>query len=52
MLPSGHGVTLFPTRVLHSHTGPVGTAKDLSSQMTKSKYHIIGQVIWIMCKVR
>jgi len=51
---SGHGVTLFPNRVLYSHTGPVGTAEDLSSQMTKSKLscdrlgnsgHVQGHVI-------
>jgi hypothetical protein len=42
---------LFPNRVLYSHAGPVGTAEDLSSQTTKSKYHVIGQVIQIICKV-
>ena len=49
--PSGHSVALFPNRVLYSHAGPVGTAEDLSSQMTKSKYHVIRQVIQITCKV-
>ena len=44
----GHGVVLIPIQVLYSHAGPVGTAEDLSSQMTKSKYHMIGQVIQIM----
>jgi hypothetical protein len=48
---SGHGVTLFPNRVLYSHAGLVGTAEDLSSQITKSKCHVIGQVIQITCKV-
>jgi hypothetical protein len=43
--PSGHSVTSFPNRVLYSHTGLVGTAEDLLSQTTKSKYHVIGQVI-------
>jgi len=49
--PSGHSVVSIPIRVLYSHAGLVGTAEDLSSQMTKSKYHVIGQVIWITCKV-
>ena len=49
--PSGHGVASIPIRVLYSHAGPVGTAKDLSSQTTKSKYHVIRQVIQITCKV-
>ena len=51
MSPSGHGVASIPIQVLYSHTGPVGTAEDLSSQMTKLKYHMIGQVIQITCKV-
>jgi len=49
--PSGHGVVSIPIRVLYSHAGPVGTAKDLSSQTTKSKYHVIHQVIQVTCKV-
>ena len=49
--PSGHGVASIPIRVLYSHAGPVGTAEDLSSQTTKSKYHVIRQVIQITCKV-
>ena len=49
--PSGHSVASIPIRVLYSHTGPVGTAEDLSSQTTKSKYHVIRQVILITCKV-
>ena len=51
MLLSGHGVALFPNRVLYSHAGPDGTAEDLSSQMTKSSDHVEGQVIQITCKV-
>jgi len=51
MSPLGHGVTSFPNRVLYSHTGPVGTTEDLSSQTTKLKYHIIDQVIQVTCKV-
>ena len=43
--PSGHGVTSFPNQVLYSHTGLVGTAEDLLSQMTKSSDHMIDQVI-------
>ena len=39
--PSGHGVASFPIRVLYSHAGPVGTAEDLLSQMTKSIDHVI-----------
>jgi len=49
--PSGHTVASFPIRVLYSHAGPVGTAKDLSSQMTKSIDHVIDQVVWVTCKV-
>jgi len=49
--PSGHSVMSFPNRVLYSHTSPVDTAEDLLSQMTKLKYHVIGQVIQVMCKV-
>jgi hypothetical protein len=49
--PSGHGVVLIPIRVLYSYASPVGTAEDLSSQTTKSKYHVIGQVIRVTCKV-
>ena len=49
--PSGHGVASIPIQVLYSHAGPVGTAEDLSSQTTKSKYHVIRQVIQITCKV-
>ena len=49
--PSGHGVTSFPNWVLYSHAGPVGTAEDLSSQMTKSSDHVKDQVIRITCKV-
>jgi hypothetical protein len=49
--PSGHGVASIPIRVLYSHAGPVGTAEDLLSQMTKSKYHVIRQVIQITCEV-
>jgi len=49
--PSGHGVASIPIQVLYSHAGPVGTAEDLLSQTTKSKYHVIGQVIRITCKV-
>jgi len=41
----------FPIQVLYSHAGLVDTAKDLLSQTTKSKYHVIGQVIWVTCKV-
>ena len=39
--PSGHGVASIPIRVLYSHASLVGTAKDLLSQTTKSKYHVI-----------
>ena len=42
---SGHGVASIPIQVLYSHTSPVGTAEDLSSQMTKSSDHVKGQVI-------
>ena len=49
--PSGHGVMLFPNRVLYSHAGPVGTAEDLSSQTTKSSDHVKGQVIRVTCEV-
>ena len=48
---SGHGVASILIRVLYSHAGPVGTAEDLSSQTTKSKYHVIRQVIQVTCKV-
>jgi hypothetical protein len=48
---SGHSVASFLIQVLYSHTSPVGTTEDLLSQMTKSKCHIIGQVIQVMCKV-
>jgi hypothetical protein len=41
--PSGHGVASIPIWVLYSHTSPVGTAEDLLSQTTKSKYHVIGK---------
>jgi len=41
----------FPIQVLYSHAGPVGTAKDLSSQTTKSSDHMEGQVIQITCEV-
>jgi hypothetical protein len=49
--PSGYGVASFPNRVSYSHAGPVGTAEDLSSQMTKSSDHVKGQVIRITCEV-
>jgi hypothetical protein len=49
--PSGYSVTSIPIRVLYSHAGHNGTTEDLSSQTTKLKYHVIGQVIWITCKV-
>jgi len=48
---SGHSVMSFPNRVLYSHAGPVGTAEDLSSQMTQSSDHVKGQVIRVTCKV-
>jgi hypothetical protein len=51
MSPSGHSVASFPNQVLYSHASLVGTTEDLLSQMTKSKYHMIGQVIQITCKV-
>ena len=51
MSPSGHSVTSIPIWVLYSHASLVGTTEDLLSQMTKSKYHVMGQVIQIMCKV-
>ena len=51
MSPSGHSVMSFLNQVLYSHASLVGTAEDLLSQTTKSKYHMIGQVIQIMCKV-
>jgi hypothetical protein len=47
----GHSVILFPNQVQYSHAGLVGTTEDLSSQMTKSIYHMIDQVIWIIYKV-
>jgi hypothetical protein len=49
--PSGHGVASIPIWVLYSHAGPVGTAEDLSSQTTKSKCHVMCQVIQITCEV-
>jgi hypothetical protein len=49
--PSGHSVALFPNWVLYSHTSPVGTTEDLSSQTTKSSDHVKGQVIRVTCKV-
>jgi hypothetical protein len=49
--PSGHGVTSIPNRVRVSHTGPVGTAEDLLSQTTKSRYHVMSQVIQITCEI-
>jgi hypothetical protein len=49
--PSGRGVASIPSQVQYSHAGPVGTAEDLSSQMTKSRYHVTSQVIWITCKI-
>jgi len=51
MSPSGYSVTLIPIRVLYSHISPVGTAKDLSSQTTKSSDHVKDQVIRIICEV-
>jgi hypothetical protein len=47
----GHGVASIPIRVLYSHAGLDGTTEDLLSQTTKLKYHVIGQVIQITCKV-
>jgi hypothetical protein len=49
--PSGHGVVSIPNRVRVSHASPVGTAEDLSSQMTKSRYHVMSQVIRITCEI-
>ena len=49
--PSGHGVASVPIQVRVSHAGPVGTAEDLSSQTTKSRYHMMSQVIRIMCEI-
>jgi hypothetical protein len=51
MSPSGHGVTSIPIRVLCSHAGLIGTAEDLSFQMTKSSDHVRDQVIQITCEV-
>jgi hypothetical protein len=34
-----------------SHASLIGTAEDLSSQMTKSRYHMMSQVIRITCKI-
>jgi len=51
MLSSGHGVMLFPNWVLYSYASFIGTAEDLLSQTTKLKYHMIDQVIQVMCKV-
>ena len=51
MLPLGHGVALVPIWVLYSHAGLVGTTEDLSSQMTKLRYHVIDQVIQVTCEV-
>jgi hypothetical protein len=48
---SGHGVVSIPNRVLYSHPGLVGTARNLLSQMTKSNNHVIDQVIRVTCKV-
>jgi hypothetical protein len=48
---SGHSVTSILSRVLYSHAGPVGTTEDLSSQMTKLRYHVIDQVIQVTCEV-
>jgi hypothetical protein len=41
MSPSGHGVTSIANQVRYSHAGPVGTAEDLSSQTTESRYHVM-----------
>ena len=51
MSPSGRGVVSIPNRVRYSHVGPVGTAEDLSSQTTKSRYHVMSQVIRITCEI-
>jgi hypothetical protein len=51
MSPSGRGVTLVPNRVQVSHVGLVGTAEDLLSQTTKLRYHVMSQVIRIMCEI-
>jgi hypothetical protein len=48
---SGRGVALVPNRVRVSHVGPVGTAEDLLSQTTKSRYHVMSQVIRITCEI-
>jgi hypothetical protein len=42
---------LFPNQVWYSHASLVGTTEDLLSQTTKSKFHMIGQVIQVICKV-
>jgi hypothetical protein len=49
--PSGCGVTSVPNRVQYSHADPVSTAEDLSSQTTKSRYHVMSQVIRITCEI-
>ena len=49
--PSGRGVASVPNRVRVSHAGPVGTAEDLSSETTKSRYHVMSQVIRITCEI-
>jgi hypothetical protein len=49
--PSDRGVASIPSRVCYSHASLVGTAKDLSSQTTKSRYHVMSQVIWITCEI-
>ena len=51
MTPSGRGVTSIPNRVRYSYAGLVGTTKDLSSQTTKLRYHVMSQVIQIMCEI-
>jgi hypothetical protein len=51
MSPSGRGVALVSIRVRYSHAGPVGTTEDLSSQTTKSRYHVMSQVIRITCEI-
>jgi hypothetical protein len=45
------GVVSIPNRVQYSHASLVGTAEDLLSQTTKSKDHVMSQVIWIMCEI-
>jgi hypothetical protein len=48
---SGRGVTSVPNRVRYSDAGLVDTAEDLLSQTTKSKDHVMSQVIQITCKI-